>query len=219
MENMTEITRDTHLPDVPTGTSSIKGRWGRLAHGISLISNPLFVAFPTFLVIAVATAPDLPRALLWWAITVIGISVAPLLFIWRGVRLGRYSDHHVSIREQRFIPLLFGLGSVAIVFALLLILHTSRPLIATVTAVIVVLVLSTIITRYWKISLHLVGMAGAVTAFVLLFGPLCLLLSPLVVLVGWARWQVRAHTLLQALAGTALAVSVTLALFWLFGIH
>jgi membrane-associated phospholipid phosphatase len=219
MENITEITKEKPLSDGPTETSSINRPWGKLAHGISAISNPLFVAFPTFLVIAVATAPDLPHALLWWMITVIGISIAPLVFVWRGVRLGRYSDHHVSIREQRFIPLLFGLGSVGIVFALLLALHASRSLIATVTAVIIVLGLSTAITRYWKISLHLVGMAGAVTAFVLLFGPLWLLLSPLVVLVGWARWQVHAHTPLQALAGTVLAVGVALAIFWLFGIH
>ena len=219
MKNMTEIIEDKHFSETPTEISSLKKPWEKLAHGISAVSNPMFVAFPTFLIIAVATAPDLPRALLWWAVTVIGISVAPLLFIRRGVRLGHYSDHHVSIREQRFIPLLFGVGCVGIVFVLLLLLQTSRPLIATVTAVIVVLVLSTIITRYWKISLHLVGVAGAVTVCVLMFGPLCLLLSPLVVLVGWARWQVRAHTLLQALAGTVLAVSVTLAIFWLLGVH
>jgi len=62
-----------------------------------------------------------------------------------------------------------------------------------------------------------VGMAGAVTVFCLLFGFSFLLLSPLVLLVAWARWQVRAHTPLQALAGTILAVGVTLITFWLFG--
>jgi len=85
--------------------------------------------------------------------------------------------------------------------------------------VLVVCVLSLLITRYWKISLHLVGIAGAVTAFVLLFGPRLLWLTPLVVLVGWARFQVRAHTILQAMAGTALAVSVTVSIFWLFRGH
>ena len=211
--------RQPPFPHKLTGTSSVKEPREKLAHIVSAISNPLLVAFPTFFVIALATAPDLPHGLLWWAITIIGIGVAPLLFVWRGVRLGHYSDYHVSIREQRFVPLLFGLGCVSVVFALLLTLHASRSLIATVTAVIIVLGISTVITRYWKISLHLVGMAGAVTAFVLLFGPLCLLLSPLVLLVGWARWQVRAHTPLQALAGTLLAVSVALAIFWLFEVH
>jgi membrane-associated phospholipid phosphatase len=38
-------------------------------------------------------------------------------------------------------------------------------------------------------------------------------------LVGWARWQVRAHTLFQALAGTALAVTVTIMTFLVFRIQ
>ena len=198
--------------------SSYQKRWGRLAHVISEVANPLYVALPTFLVIALISAPDVLHALLWWIVAVAGISVAPFLFVLRGVHRGHYSDHHVSRREQRFIPLLFGTAAAAIAFVLLLILSASRPLIATVTAVIVVLVIATVITRYWKISLHVVGMAGAVTVFVLMFGPRFLFLSALVVLVGWARWQVGAHTLPQALAGTALAVSVTVTLFWMFGV-
>ncbi len=190
----------------------------RLAHLISVVTNPLFVALPTSLLVALYSAPDVLHALLWWVVTVVGMSVAPFLFIRRGVARGHYSDPHVSIREQRFVPLLFALGCTIIVFILLLALHASNALIATVVAVLVVGVITIVITRYWKISLHLVGMAGSVTVLVLIFGPLCLLLSPLVVLVGWARWQVRAHTLLQALAGTVLAVSVTIGMCKLFGI-
>ena len=197
---------------------SSQGIWERLARLLSELFNPLFVALPTFLVIALASSPDDGHALLWWAVAVIGISLAPFLFVLRGVRRGRYSDHHVSIREQRFVPLLFGIGCMSLTFVLLALLHASPVLIATVTAVIVACGLSLLITRYWKISLHLVGIAGAVTVFVLLFGLRALWLSPLVVLVGWARWQVRAHTLLQALAGTVLAVSVTILVFWLFGV-
>jgi hypothetical protein len=190
--------------------------WRRLAHIISEVSNPLFVALPTFLVIALVSAPDVPHALLWWVVAIIGISIAPFLFILRGVRQGHYSDHHVSVREQRFIPLLFGLGCMAASFILLYYFHASQVLIATVTAVIVACSISLLITRYWKISLHLVGMAGAVTVFALLFGPRFLVLSPLVVLVGWARWQVQAHTALQACVGASLAIGVTVAIFWLF---
>lgn len=188
----------------------------RLAHIISEISNPLFVALPTFLVIAFATAPDIPHALLWWVVAVLGISIAPFLFVLRGVRQGQLSDHHVSVREQRFIPLLFGLGCMAAAFVLLYVLGAPQVLIATVTAVIVACGVSLLITRYWKISLHLVGTAGAVTVFALLFGPRLWLLSPLVIVVGWARWQVRAHTVLQACVGASLAIGVTVGTFWVF---
>ena len=147
------------------------GPLARLAHIISEITNPLLVALPTFLVIAIWTAPNVLRGLLWWVVTAIGVSLAPLFFVVRGVRVGRYSDHHVSLKEQRFIPLLFGIVCVSVAFVLLLILQASRPLIATMTAVLVVLSIAIGITRRWKISLHLVGVTGAVTACTLLFGP------------------------------------------------
>ena len=197
---------------------SYRWPWRRLAGGISEIFHPLFVALPTFLVIGLASAPDVLHALLWCIVAVGGISVVPYLFVLRGVRQGRFSDHHVSVRAQRFAPLLFGLSCVAGSFIFLLLFQASRVLLATVTALIVVLVMATAITRFWKISLHLVGVAGAITVFVLLFGPLFLLLSPLVVLVAWARWRLLAHTLLQTVAGAALAVSVTLGIFWVFGV-
>ena len=70
----------------------------------------------------------------------------------------------------------------------------------------------------WKISLHLIGITGAVITMGLIVGPLLFLLAPLILLVGCARWLVRAHTLLQACAGTALAGSITVLTFWLFGV-
>ncbi|GHO78280.1 hypothetical protein KSD_60510 [Ktedonobacter sp. SOSP1-85] len=182
------------------------------------MTNPLLVALPTFLLVALATAPDVLHALLWWSIAVLGISLAPLLFIWQGVRRGRYSDHHVSKREQRRVPLLFGLACMVLAFVLLLFVHTSSRLLATVTATLAAVAVAAVITQYWKISLHLVGIAGAVTVCCLLWGPLCLFLSPLVVLVGWARWRLHAHTWFQALAGTVLAVSVTILMYHLFGL-
>jgi hypothetical protein len=125
----------------------------RLAQILSELFNPLVVALPTFLGIARVSAPDLLHALLWWVVAVLGVCIAPTLFVLRGVRSGRYTDHHVSVREQRLIPLLFGVACVVIAFVLLLALHAARPLIATMTAVIVVLLLATLITRFWKISL------------------------------------------------------------------
>ena len=67
----------------------------------------------------------------------------------------------------------------------------------------------------WKVSLHLGGIAGSVTVFVLLFGPVLLVLSPLVALVGWARWKVGAHAVAQAIVAIILAVGITVGTFWL----
>ncbi len=192
----------------------------KLAHLVSTITNPLFVALPLFLLVALRTAPDVWHALLWWAIIAVGITFAPFLFVRRGVRQGKYSDAHVSVRSQRFIPLLFGLGCMIAVFVLLLLLHASVALLATVTAALIALLVALVITQFakYKISLHMVGAAGAVTTCCVLIAPAFLLLSPLVALIGWARWKVHAHTPLQALTGTALAVIVTVVVMRLFGL-
>jgi uncharacterized protein DUF6545 len=193
-------------------------RANQVARIVSEVANPLFVALPTFLIVALHTAPSWQEATLWWIVTTIGISAAPLLFVYQGVRRGRYSDHHLSVRTQRLVPLVVGLLCAALALVLLLILQASPTLLATVAAVLVCGICTLAITTRWKISFHLVGAAGAATVLTLLFGPVGLVLVPFVVLVGWARWQLQAHTVAQALAGTALAVVITVGMFRLFGL-
>ena len=91
---------------------------------------------------------------------------------------------------------------------------------ATVASVLIGVVIAMAITHgaRWKVSLHLGGIAGSVTVFVLLFGPVLLVLSPLVALVGWSRWRIGAHSVAQAVVATVLAVVITAGTFWLMGV-
>jgi hypothetical protein len=93
----------------------------------------------------------------------------------------------------------------------------ARALLATVASVVIGVVIAMAITHglRWKVSLHLGGIAGSVTVFVLLFAPILLVMSPLVALVGWARWRVGAQTVAQAIVATILAVVITVGTFWL----
>ena len=213
--------KDT-LPEAEKGFAASKAETlgERLAHIYSVLANPLFVAVPLFLFVSLHSAPDWQRALLWWGIITAGFTAAPFLFIRQGVRRGRYTDNHVSVRPQRLIPLSFGLVCMILVFVLLLWLQAAPPLLATLTAALVSLALAIASTQFarYKISLHMIGVSGAVTTCCLLAGPAFLLLVPLIVLTGWARWKVGGHTPSQAVAGMTLAVVVTLIVFWLFGV-
>jgi hypothetical protein len=192
----------------------------KLAHIISVITNPLFIALPLFLAVALKTAPDPAHALLWWAIIAIGLTGAPFLFILIGVQRGYYTDNHISVRSQRLVPLLFGLLCMGIVFLVLFLLHATRPLIVVLIASLISLVFATAITQLlkYKLSLHMIGITGAVTTCWLLFSPVFLLCAPLIILVGWARWKVHAHTFLQACLGAGLALFITLVMVQLFGL-
>lgn len=97
-------------------------------------------------------------------------------------------------------------------------LQVPRALLATVAAVLICGFCTLAITTRWKISFHLVGVAGAVTVFTLLFGEIGIVVIPLVGLVGWARWRLQVHTVAQAIAGTALTLITTVGMFRVFGL-
>jgi len=91
---------------------------------------------------------------------------------------------------------------------------------ATIAAVIISFALATLITNVakHKISLHVNSAAGTATACWRLSGPVSLALSPLVVLIAWARRILEAYTTLQAITEAALAMTVTITTFRLFGL-
>lgn len=67
----------------------------------------------------------------------------------------------------------------------------------------------------WKVSLHLRGIAGSVTVLVLLFGPVLLVLTPLVALVVWARGRVGVRRLVQAVVASL----PTVGMLWLLRVR
>jgi membrane-associated phospholipid phosphatase len=198
---------------LPITTSHIK-----FARLVSDLLNPLFVAIPTLLAVALYTAPTIWRGIAWWFVTTIAISVTPMIFIVRGVQQGKYIDLHLTKREERFIPQLIGIASAMAGFAFLWLINASHVLLATIGTIMIGGIITLIITIRWKISMHMVGISGSVTVLTLLFGPWMLILSPLVALVGWARIQVKAHTSAQTIAGTILAIGITALFFAILGI-
>jgi hypothetical protein len=120
---------------------------GRIARIISEVMSPIVLAPLLFLAVSLYSMPQqLWLALFAWFIIVVGMSLAPILFILRGVRKGKYTDHHVSVRSQRLGPLLFALCCVAVVLLLLLFLRVASALIATTVSVLVTFLLASVIT-------------------------------------------------------------------------
>jgi hypothetical protein len=156
---------------------------------------------------------DAPRALLW-AIPAVGfVSVSPSLIIYYGVRRRRYTDRHGSVRDQRPLPILLTLLSIAAGLVALVILHASRELLAVLVAMLVGLTISLLITLRWKISLHTGTLAGAIAILALAFSPVVVILFPLVALVGWARVKDGSHSPWQVGVGAGLGVIVATVIF------
>src|SRR5205807_7157458 len=131
-------------------------------------------------------------------------ALIPLGYIIRQVRRRRLTDYHVGRREQRPRPMLVGVASVLAGLGVLALLGAPRALVALVGAMAVGLATATLVTLFWKISVHVAVVAGTVVILVLVFGPTLLALAPAVALVGWARVEVGDHTPAQVMAGAGL---------------
>jgi membrane-associated phospholipid phosphatase len=142
-----------------------------------------------------------PSGLLWGLLAALFASITPMAYILRGVRRGHWTDHHVTVREQRRVPLLVGLASVAVGLGLLVSLKAPRELLALVAAMVAGLGVTVLVTHWWKISVHTAVAAGTVVVLTLVFGQWLLFLWAVVAVIAWSRVELRDHTVGQVLGG------------------
>ena len=190
----------------------------RLARLTSFIGNPVVIALPCFLGVCYKAAPRWPERLRWWGISCGLITLSPLIHIRWGVRTGRFSDHEISVREERLWPLLVQMATVGGTYALLRALHAPRLVTALVLAISASSIPITGVTLYWKVSVHVAGTAGAVTVLSLVFGKRALPLVVLVPAVAWSRYVLDHHSPAQALVGATLGSVPPLVVFRQIGI-
>ncbi|PZF97138.1 phosphatase PAP2 family protein [Micromonospora deserti] len=153
------------------------------------------------------------HGLAWGLLATLFVSGIPFAYIVGGVRRGRLTDHHVGLREQRRVPLLIGLCSVAAGLALLAALGAPRPVLALAAAGVAGLAVAVAVSHRWKMSIHSAVAAGTVVVLVLTFGVRLLVTAPLLLVVGWSRVRLRDHTPAQVLAGGLLGGLIATAVF------
>ena len=61
------------------------------------------------------------------------------------------------------------------------------------------------INKHWKISAHSMGASGPLAAMTYVFGPMALVFSLIILMVGWSRIQLKVHNAAQVSAGILLA--------------
>lgn len=186
-----------------------------VARVVTELLAPAQVATILLFVVAWHSTHSLASSLVWGGVAALFAALVPLLYLLRGVRRRQFTDHHVRRREQRPLAFLVAISSLLVGLGLMAVLGAPRELIALVAAMGVGLIASLLVTLLWKISVHVAVVAGAVVILVLVFGPLLLVLAPLVALVAWARVVVRDHTRAQVIAGAVLGSAVAAVVFTL----
>ncbi|WP_461110414.1 hypothetical protein [Streptomyces calidiresistens] len=140
----------------------------------------------------------------WGLLAAFFCGVFPLVMVQLGVRRGRLTDKHIRIRRQRIVPLGASLLSVVVGIALLYTLQAPGDVTALVIAMLVGLASTLLVTVWWQISVHNAVAGGTVMILMLVFGLPALPSAVIVLLIGWSRRVLKAHTLAQLVCGTAL---------------
>lgn len=157
-----------------------------VARVITEISGPAICAVTGLLVVAIRNAGSGAGAA-WGGFAALFVAGIPMGYIAKGVKAGKWSDHHVNDRAKRAVPLLIALSSVAVCAALLAAVNAPQELLALVLAMLAGLVVVLAVTHWWKVSIHAAVASGLLGIFVILFGPWALLGLPLLAAVAWSR--------------------------------
>ena len=192
------------------------GRMERVAHLLSYALHPAVLMVGTMVALSACGRGSLALSLLDAAILLAGL-LPGLAYIAVKARRGEFSHYHLLLKEERRVVLpllLLGLLGSLLVFWL-----SGAPRFVVDGLLIGLLggIGVTVITRFWKISLHAtVSMACA--AFCLPVSlPLAGLMALIALLTGLARLPIKHHTPAQVLAGWAYGLGVTGLLLWLLG--
>jgi len=160
---------------------------------------------------------DKMAALSWALLCILFGMIIPFLYIFFLYRKNKIYDIHIPEKSKRIKPLLFTLLSY--ITGLIVLYLLGAPLFLKVIFILTIISASmyTIITYYWKISMHASYITFVVITFNILLGPWMLMLLPLIPIVGWARVRAKRHTKPQVLTGAGLASIISFLVYYFYG--
>lgn len=182
-----------------------------VARTVSTVCNPFVVPFVLFVLLCAGTTRTFVQYWSTLGVCAFFTSIGPMLFLFWLYATDRISDLDMSDRDERrkvftVFVIFYLLGTVT-----LMLMHAAPILIASMAGYTAAAIVVQQITRYWKISTHALGITAPLVALTYLYGEDPLPFLVLIPLVGWSRVYLRAHSVAQVCAGTALgALSVAL---------
>lgn len=106
-------------------------------------------------------------------------------------------------------PFILSILSYVLALFILWQMQASRPVLVLMWAYAFNTAVATIITKYWKISIHGMGFGGPIAALGQVISANYYGALPLMVLILFSRVKLKAHTPLQVIAGTFLGFILT----------
>ena len=193
----------THLYE-----GEISPRTERIANVISVVGQPIFIPIPVFILLA-TKIDDPVKAVLVVLVSLFFVTIVPTASTYYfSIKLGR-KDGDIPDRRLRFKPMMIGVTSYAIGTVVLYLMDVPDIIWILMLCYAIVTLVMTIITLYWKISIHSVGIAGPAMALSVVFWPWGLLYFLLLPPIVSSRYVLRRHTPAQLVAGALTGFIIT----------
>lgn len=177
----------------------------KLARVISTLFVPPSFSLITYILFAIFVEETSSKSIALIVITTLFGFVFPILMFVIMRKKNLVSDQDALIKEQRTIPFIIATLIYLVGLFFLIYFEVSLISISFWFCFISNTIITIIINKFWKISIHSMGASGAFAALVFAFGTVALPFIFLVLLVGWSRIELKCHTLSQVVAGIVLA--------------
>jgi hypothetical protein len=179
-----------------------------IAEVISSLTHAPILSIPAFLIINYFEM-DLAGFILASIICILFSVVIPILIVIYWTRRIKTHEMDLPNKEDRIIPLIIGFSSYILGSAILFLIGAPILSIALMFCYGTSTLIVTIISKFWKISIHTMGVMGPTVAMVFAFGPIGAIYGMILPLVMWSRYHLHKHTMGQLFAGAACGFILT----------
>jgi hypothetical protein len=194
-----------------------------LARTISIVMHPLFLPVVVLLAVAYAESSGLRAFGEWLLIILFFLAVLPLAYVYfrspRDTSGARRPHDPVAFfrKHPREICVLAAVCALPCVLVMIL-LDAPSPLVATLVALLATSLALALVNMFYRASYHLAAVTALAVAAVIVWGRGALPALAAIPIVGWALYWLQRHSLAQLATGFGLALIISTAVFYFFGL-
>lgn len=185
----------------------------------SIVSNlfhPMIISFVAFYLLLFGKLPTADNAVNALIVCFLFSNLIPISTVLLLKKTGRISDLDASKKEQRIFPLTLGIIYSGIAYLILTYMTADSLVRGLMFCYMTNTVFTIIITKYWKISIHAMGVAAPLAALWIAGFQYPLPAFIILILVSYSRVTLKAHTVYQVMAGSIAGLILTYGQLYIF---
>lgn len=179
------------------------------AKSISNIIHPLVLSPLTFVLLFFNMNQERYSSFIHLVVIVMAVSIIPFLYVLKMKNNGEIENIDIPDRKKRQKPFVKGTILFLITAVLLIIFRAPQRFISIMLIYTINTGLATLITKYWKISVHGLSFGIPIATIGMLLSKKYFYFSSLLPLLIYSRVKLKAHTIPQVVAGFSLGFLLT----------